>query len=458
MVHNSCMGVIVMARPKRGSPARFRVGRVSIFLHHGTWWIYYRDGGKQVRRKIAPHRDEAEQIAAQVNAQLTTGAPTLLSFTPISVGELRQEFLAHHEHFLKSAVATIRRYRAATQHLVDFASRQPRAPQAHEIKPDAFATYLREISVAPNGHPHTRRRQLRDKGVLFILETCRAMLNFAGKRRHLPPYAGNPFATLPLGRLKLDDSKAIFVFDADSELAFLRATDRWAFPIHFVLAKTGLRVGELIHLLIEDLDLKGGWLSVRNKPGLGWRIKTGLERSIPLLTEVVEVLRSAIGARVAGPVFLRKTFTLGAAPPLVANLQQLVLVCADRQAQAGRTLSRFEALKIAQTVWRDAGAVQPEAIRNSFLRIMKTLGRPEATCPKSWRHTFATVLQDANVDPLVRQLTLGHKPTAQTGLGMTGHYTHTRPETQRQQIEQALRRWPRSLEVASAFVKGAHSC
>ena len=49
------------------------------------------------------------------------------------------------------------------------------------------------------------------------------------------------------------------------------------------------------------------------------------------------------------------------------------------------------------------------------------------------------------MDPLIRQQTLGHRPTASTGLGMTAKYTHTRPETQRAQIEQALRQWPDSL-------------
>ena len=67
---------------------------------------------------------------------------------------------------------------------------------------------------------------------------------------------------------------------------------------------------------------------------------------------------------------------------------------------------------------------------------MKALGRPEATCPKSWRHSYATLLQDANVDPLIRQQTLGHKPTNGNGLGMTANYTHTRGETQYAQIEQ----------------------
>jgi hypothetical protein len=114
----------------------------------------------------------------------------------------------------------------------------------------------------------------------------------------------------------------------------------------------------------------------------------------------------------------------------------------------GELLRRFEAQKLAQKVWGDAGVVKADEIRKSFMRIMTTIGHPEATCPKSWRHSFATQLQDANVDPLIRQQTLGHKPTNGNGLGMTGNYTHTRPETLREQIEGALRRWSESLQYA----------
>jgi hypothetical protein len=32
---------------------------------------------------------------------------------------------------------------------------------------------------------------------------------------------------------------------------------------------------------------------------------------------------------------------------------------------------------------------------------------------------------------------------------MTANYTHTRPQTQREQIERALRRWPESLRYAA---------
>jgi integrase len=320
-------------------------------------------------------------------------------------------------------------------------------PQAHGVRPAAFTAYLRQVEVAPNGHANSQKRKLRGKGIRFILETCRSLYTFACKRRHLPPYAGNPFSELPLDRMKVEDAKPIFVFDAATELAFLRAASGWAFPIHFTLAKTGLRVGELTHLLVEDVDLVEGWLFVRNKTELGWRVKTGNERSVPLLPEVVAVLRAVIGKRTAGPVFLRERLARRR-PTVAGGRLELERVLRERRAEAGKALSRTEEARLARKVWWDAGAIKADAVRTSFVRVMRAAGRPEATCPKSWRHSFATLLQDANVDPLVRQVTMGHRPTSGTGLGMTANYTHTRGETQRRQIEEALRRWPESLRYA----------
>ena len=218
-----------MSHRKRGPAAHLRVGKVSVYAHHGAWWLYYRDGGLPVRRKVAKTRPEAEQVAAQINAQLSNGAPTLLAFTPVTAPELRQRFLDYHESVLKSSMGAVRRYRAATRHLEDFVGQPPLPPQAHEVRPDAFAAYLRRIEVAPNGHQNTAKRKLRDKGAQFILETCRSMYTFALKRRHLPPYAGNPFSELPLDRLKIEDAKPIFVFDADVELAFFQVVVQFGF-------------------------------------------------------------------------------------------------------------------------------------------------------------------------------------------------------------------------------------
>jgi len=435
-----------MAARRKKVPDRLRVGRVSVYFHHAAWWVYYREGTKPVRRRIGEDCDAAERIAAQINAQLANNAPSLLSFRPIEVADLRDQFLQHHEHILKSSIATIRRYRSATQHLIEFAASRSRTPRAHEVQAEAFVLYLRTVEIAPNGHPNANKRWLRDKGVQFILETCRALYGYAGKRRHLPPYAPNPIAELPIDRMKIDDAKPIFVFDENSEFEFLRRADRWAFSVHFVLAKTGLRPGELIHLLIDDIDLSGRWLRVSNKAALGWSVKTRDERMVPLLPEVAEVLRTVKGDRDTGVLFLRRRFAAGDQLPLMGDRRDMERVCAERRSAVPST--RDQEASIARTVWRDAGALKADSIRASFIRLARTAGIPHATCPKSWRHSFATLLQDANVDPLVRQITLGHRPASRGGLGMTAHYTHTRPETQREQVEAALRRWSRSLVLA----------
>ncbi len=440
----------------RRNSDRFRVGKVTVYLHHGTWWLYFSEREQRVRRKISASRKEAEQVAAQVNAQVANGSPTLLSFDPIGVPELRQQFLDYHEHVLNSSLGTVNRYRTATLHLENFVAQLSRQPRLHEVRPDAFAVYLRKLEVAPNGHKHSAKRKLRDKGIQYVLETCRSMYNFALKRRHLPPYVSNPFSELPLDRFKIEDAKPIFVFNEPTELDFFKEASDWAFPIHFALAKTGLRIGELTHLLIEEVDLDGGWLHVRNKVELGWRIKTGQERSVPLLPEVVSVLRTVIGERRGGPVFLREKLA-SKSPKLVGSRRELEAELKTRIAAAranNETLSRTVLQRLARKIWWDAGEVKPDMVRNTFVRIMEAIGHPEATCPKSWRHSFATLLQDANVDPLIRQQTLGHKPMNSNGLGMTANYTHTRPETQRQQIEQALRRWPTSLANAMDRICG----
>lgn len=452
-----------MASSRRRKPRRKRVGRVSLYHHHGAWWVYYRDGQQQVRRRIGEDETLADQVAAQVNAQLATAAPTMFSFTPLTVPELCRRFLDDHEHVQRSSLATIRRYGSALQHLEQFATKAGGNPPAHDIQADQFVRYLRSSKIAPNGHPHTKRRALRDKGVRFILETCRSLFGWAAKKRHMPPYGQNPFAGLGGKRCRIEDAKPIFVFDADTELVFLNTANDWAFPVHFTLAKTGLRPGELIHLLIEDLDLDAGWMQVREKPELGWRIKSRRERAVPLIDELVAVLRRVVGQRTSGVVFQREQFEPGRGSLATSNRAGLARAVAQRiektERETDQTLSREARAKIAGTVWRDAGAVKADQIRLSFIRTARAAGLQEATCPKSWRHSFATLLQDANVDPLIRQITLGHTPVGsiEGALGMTTLYTHTRPTTQRREVLRALRLWPQSLELGQQFANRTRS-
>jgi hypothetical protein len=220
------------------------------------------------------------------------------------------------------------------------------------------------------------------------------------------------------------------------------------------------------------LDLEAAMLRVRNKPKLGWQIKTRSERGVPLVPVLVDVLRVTLGDRRSGPVFRQRRCGpcegFGNAPQLsYSTISELETEAAARvQArQTEQPLSRCERLSVLGTIWRDLAVLKEDRLRLEFIRLARRIGQPHATAPKALRHSFATALQDVNVDPLVRNMLMGHTPDPAggrggggggggrpcPGLGMTAVYTHTRPQTVRQQLEMAMAARP-ALEVAQRWL------
>ena len=109
--------------------------------------------------------------------------------------------------------------------------------------------------------------------------------------------------------------------------------------------------------------------------------------------------------------------------------------------EAGGALDRAERERACRKGWLEAGALTSKAIRREFMRLTLRIGLPEMTEPKMLRHMFATMLQEANVDPLIRMELMGHAPQGgRSGgpLGMTTVYTHSSPATRRSQLLSAL--------------------
>jgi len=429
----------------------FRVGKVRAYLRGRIWYLHYYEGGRRHRPRVGPDRDQARQMAAQINGQLEVGAPAALSYEPISIPDLRERWLDHHEQVRRSSLQTIRRYRAATEHLLTFVENGcpiRHASDFRSLHATEFVRHLRMLKVAPNGHRKARKRPLRDTGIKFILETCCSLFNYAQRNRHLSPYAENPFRMIEVSRMPVEDFRPVAIFTEEQEQKFLEACDDWQFPLFLTLLLTGMRPGELVHLLLPDnLDLETGWLYVRNKPQLGWQVKTRNERDIPLVPALLKVLRQAIGSRSSGPVFRQHRFINGGEPILtgvdVAGLQRaLVLRVRRKEAEGTESLSRADRQQVASTIWRDLGAIDNDMVRREFIDVMERIGMGPITAPKTLRHTFATILQDANVDPLIRNELMGHVPAGLSvpgaGLAMTAVYTHTRPETKRRQLEDAI--------------------
>ena len=438
----------------------FRIGRVRAFLRGRVWYLSYQENGQRRQPRVGPDRQSAKQLAAEINGQLEVGAPSALGFQPISVPDLRKSWLDHHELVRRSSLATICRYRTATQHLIDFVDSVQPVKRVSDFRPQhasEFVRFLRQRKVAPNGHRKARQRPLRDAGIKFILETCCSLFNYALRQRHLPPYADNPFRTIEVCRIPVEDAKLVTPFSAEQEVELLRACDDWQFPIFLTLLLTGLRPGELVHLLLpDDVDLENGWLRVRNKPKLGWQVKTRNERDIPLLPVLCEVLRSVVAGRATGPLFMQRRCFAGHQPPLAGrsgkSLDQEVTRRTLAQEKTQLTpLSRSDRQEVTAKVWRDLGTLKQDWIRIDFMRLTSAMGMPEITAPKTLRHTFATTLQDANIDPLVRNELMGHAPfsggLSGCGLGMTAVYTHTRPETKRRCLEAAFAERPMLVYV-----------
>ncbi len=439
---------------RRASTKSFRVGKVRGYRRGQVWYLCYSEQGRRRQPRIGSDQALARQTASEINAQLEVGLPSALDFEPISISDLRQRWLDHHEHVRRSSIRTIERYRAATEHFLRFIAEVRPVRRVSDFRAtyaEEFVLYLRSIKVAPNGHANAAKRRLRDNSVKYILETCSTLMNYAQRHRHLSPYAENPFRTIEIGRVPVEDAKSITVFTPEQEQQFFEACDDWQFAVFLLLLLTGIRPGELTHLLLpDDLDLETGWLHIRNKPTLGWQVKTRNERDIPLHPALTEVLKRRLGSRHTGPVFWQRRCQDGFVPPLtelsVSQLDREALRRVVELERDGAEVSRREKHLAMRTVWRDAGAIREDWIRIEFMRLTKSIGLRHVTAPKTFRHTFATILQDANVDPLIRNELMGHSPVATFGngsaLGMTGVYTHTRPETKRQQLETALKNRP----------------
>jgi integrase len=443
----------------------FRIGKVLAYLRGQIWYLCYHEQGHRHRPRVGSNKETARQLAAQINGQLEIGAPAVLSFEPISIPDLREQWLQQHEQVLRSSLHTVARYRTATDHLLRYLEQNAVGRYASHFgvpHAEAFVRYLRSLVVAPNGHPHTAKRHLMDKGIKYVLETCRAMFNYAAKRRHLPPYTENAFSTLEIERIPIQDARPIILFTSEQERSFLKACDDWQFPLFVTLMLTGLRPGELTHLLFpDDLELEAGVVRIRNKPKLGWQVKTRNERDIPLVPILIEVLRYHVRGRNNGPVFRRRHFRGGALKGQRAGQKELELelerrIQADQESR-GRPLTPRERLRLARRLWREIGTVREDRVRLEFMRLTGQIGLPEYTAPKMLRHLFATALQEGRVDPLIRNELMGHaaagKRAAGHGLGMTAVYTHTRPETRRQQLEAALANCP-AVVVAHEWLQG----
>jgi len=436
-----------------------RVGKVTIYRRGNAYYLYYREQGKNQRRRIDGNLLVARTTATKVAAALLEHRPSPLGFERTTPEAMVTAFLDYIENVKGLAWRTVDRYRAAMDRFLDFCREMgvKAADGIDQEEVENFVKWLRGQTRARNGKQEGKKGHYKVGGILFILGTCRTVYNWAGrKRRMLPPYAENPFIQFPIDQLRATDEEdeAPRVFTQAQEKAFWAACSEWQRSVFLPLATYGMRAGELTHLLIENVDFEAGTIEIASKPAMHWQVKTRRRRRLPLTADMLTLLKKLIGDRKAGFVFLNEPFWSGARSPIEAFandkkfLERLLGIAAEVAADPAAT-KRQERKAVAHFCWT-MGQIAVKRLQAEFSRITARIGCPEFTRVHDLRHLFATRAQERGANPLLVQEIVGH-----TNLDMTKRYTHLGMDSKREVIESLAPATSRPLNKEASKSEGS---
>lgn len=280
-------------------------------------------------------------------------------------------------------------FHASVQRFLDYLRDQrrasPRTLVAYQSDLHEFGNFLTGQGTGPASGPETidrlsvrgfvaslSRRGLAKSSVARKLSTVRSFLNHAVRdgRIEQSPADGLPTPRVPRAlprNLTVDEVFALLDRITAPDLASTR--DRAVLEL---LYATGLRVGELVSLDLEDLDLQGRMLRV-----LG---KGGKERLVPFGSKAERALRHWIDQATA----LRRQ---GDVQALFLNLR--------------------------------GGRLTDRSVRRILDRRLREAAVQAHVSPHALRHSFATHLLGAGADLRAIQELLGH-----ASLSTTQRYTH----------------------------------
>ena len=264
---------------KRGGGGYERIGeRVSIFLNGSVWYANWQEGPKQQRKSLrARNHEVARQKARALEAELSGAVPRQAG--TFDIAGVVQSYLDVQESNDRAA-RTMVKYRDVLNRF---------AAHCRE----AGVRLIHAISVQTIDEFAVRRRRdgMATKTVYTELTIVRQWLNFAVTRRML---AASPVAGTKLVKPKPGPRDYWRQEQLDAIVEAARGPYKAAF---LLMAETGMRIGEVVHLTYDDLTLSGTApvAHIRPKevvPGARpWRPKNGEDRAVPLSARAVAMLR-----------------------------------------------------------------------------------------------------------------------------------------------------------------------
>ena len=414
------------------------------------WWD--RTAKTNLSDRVDGDLVEAIMRARQIEERLDSCADAGLGRRRLGHRELVEAFVADLRRRADAgdiSPRSVRRYATALAHYLAFAEQPavaratPYATGADRNFQLAFAAFLAERQVAPNGRLRARARPMR--GQAFVEDAVRAMFAWATDpdRGHLMP-AGfrNPFLMHARNR-RLPTGDPLGEPDITMTMAtqFLEACDAYQLTLFAPFVVFGLRASEPCFVFAEHLE--DGWLRVPCLPELGYETKGRRDKRFPLVGCLAELYGGRIAAGRQGVLFHRRSVAEGRErPPLLgASLAEVIGEYQARCALAGGTdANRREHLR--DDVLREAGAIRYDHVEGEFAPLAARLEWPATATLKDFRHLFATFIENAGVPEHYRRYLMGHAPAR----AAIASYTHL--NRLREQFESALgREWPELLET-----------
>ncbi len=338
-----------------------------IYKRGKSYYIDYRVQGKRMRKRLGRSKQIAELALKDIEVKLAR-KELIPAPRKISLDEFFEEYSNHARKSL--APRSFERYREVIHHFCEFLTNYPQVKSMSQVSDSLFEKFQDE-----------RIGKIKAITINFEITVLRAIFNYAAKKGFC---IKNP--TLGVEFLKVTDRKQpIFLTGEEITkiLDFCKTDPRfkYLYPIIFTFLHTGLRLGELVHLEQNDIDLGARVIKIQNKGY--WHTKSYKPRVIPISDELHQVLSPYISAR-----------------------------------------NKLKAKIDHNFVFIDqAGAQLDKHLRDKFMRLTASCGLKHVTRLHTLRHTFASHLVMNGVDlPSIQKL-LGH-----TDIETTMIYSHLSPE------------------------------
>lgn len=255
-----------------------KVGEVvSIFLRDGRWYVNYQQGRRQVRKSLKTNsKKEARRKSLAIERDLLTGK-RLFDKRPPLIADIAAAFLEAKEAAGKAA-STLEKYGYCVG-LLNETAEELGVRRVSEIDAYFMEKFRKRRTERLSQRPGRDGQNTATKDLV----TIRGIVNYA---LNLKLIHEDPLAGYSIKKAKTKPQPYWIQDELDRILAAARRQPHQ--DVYRLLAWTGMRIGEVEHLTWNDIDMDNRVIKIQEKEG--WKPKTGDARSVPMSSEVVELL------------------------------------------------------------------------------------------------------------------------------------------------------------------------